>query len=207
MNYYALGPTIVAAFVLILGLFVLFKNTKNKLNLVYFYLSISLFVWLINFSLMYWNVGNYDLAYFFAKLGFIGVILTPVCILHFTVEFLNSGLKRYTLFFYLLTVPVICINFLSPYMYSGLSTNFWGYYPIAGKFYFIALLEFVGIFLAATFTLFRPFRKKSTNIVKREQIKYLMILLLQIIVHCDQMLLNYTKINSHGVLGLIDLEI
>ena len=154
MNYYALGPTIVAGFVLILGLFVLFKNMKNKLNLVYFYLSISLFMWLINFSLMYWNVGNYDQAYFFAKLGFIGVILTPVCILHFTIEFLNSGLKRYTPFFYLLTLPVIFINFSSPYMYSGLSTNFWGYYPIAGKFYFIALLEFVGIFLVATFSLF-----------------------------------------------------
>ena len=197
MNYYALGPTIVAAFVLILGLFVLFKNTKNKLNLVYFYLSISLFVWLINFSLMYWNVGNYDLAYFFAKLGFIGVILTPVCILHFTVEFLNSGLKRYTLFFYLLTVPVICINFLSPYMYSGLSTNFWGYYPIAGKFYFIALLEFVGIFLAATFTLFRHFRKKSTNIVKREQIKYLMMAFAIALFASGDYIIKYPAINFY----------
>lgn len=197
MNYYALGPTIVAGFVLILGLFVLFKNMKNKLNLVYFYLSISLFIWLINFSLMYWNVGNYDQAYFFAKLGFIGVILTPVCILHFTVEFLNSGLKRYTPFFYLLTLPVIFINFSSPYMYSGLSTNFWGYYPIAGKFYFIALLEFVGIFLVATFSLFRHFRKKNTNIVKREQIKYLMMAFAIALFASGDYIIKYPAINFY----------
>ena len=197
MNYYALGPTIVATFVLILGLFVLFKNRKNKLNLVYFYLSISLFVWLINFSLMYWNVGNYNQAYFFARLGFIGVILTPVCILHFTVEFLNSGLKRYTPFFYLLTIPVICINFLSPYMYSGLSINFWGYYPIAGKFYFIALLEFVGIFLAATLTLFRHFRKENINIVKREQIKYLMMAFAIALFASGDYIIKYPSINFY----------
>ena len=146
---------------------------------------------------MYWNVGNYDQAYFFAKLGFIGVILTPVCILHFTVEFLNSSLKRYTPFFYLLTLPVIFINFSSPYMYSGLSTNFWGYYPIAGKFYFIALLEFVGIFLVATFSLFRHFRKKSTNIVKREQIKYLMMAFVIALFASGDYIIKYPAINFY----------
>ncbi len=197
MNYYALGPTIVAAFVLILGFFVLLKNRKNKLNLIYFYLSISLFAWLISFSLMYWSFGKYDLAYFFAKIGFIGVILTPVCILHFTVEFLNSSLKRYTPFFYLLTIPVICINFLSPHMYSGLSENFWGYYPIAGKLYFIALFEFVGTFLVATIVLFRHFRKENTDIVKREQIKYLMMAFAIALFASGDYIIKYPAINFY----------
>ena len=197
MNYYALGPTIVAIFVLVLGLVVLLKNKQNRLNLIYFYLSISLFIWLICFSLMYWSVGNYDFAYFVAKIGFIGVILTPVCILHFTVEFLNSGLKKYTTIFYLLTIPVILINFLSPFMYSGLSSNFWGYYPIAGKLYFIALFEFVGTFFVATIVLFQHFRKENINIVKREQIKYLIMAFAIALFASGDYIIKYPSINFY----------
>lgn len=197
MNYYALGPTIVAAFVFVLGWFVFLKNRKNKLNRIYFYLSISLFIWLACFSLMYWNTGNYDFAYFIAKIGFIGVILTPVCILHFTVEFLKSNLKKYAIFFYFLTLPVILINFFSPFMYSGLSTNFWGYYPVAGKLYFIALFEFVGIFCVATIVLFKHFRKENINIIKKEQIKYLMMAFAISLFASGDYIIKYPGINFY----------
>lgn len=197
MNYYALGPTIVAFFVLIQGLFVLLKNRNNRLNLIYFYLSISLFIWLICFSIMYWASGNYDFAYFFARIGFIGVILTPVCVFHFTAEFLNSSLKKYAIYFYLLTIPVILINFFSHLMYSGLSTNFWGYYPIAGKLYFIALFQFIGTFSVATIILFTHFREKNINIIRKEQIKYLMMAFAIALFASGDYIIKYPFINFY----------
>lgn len=199
MNYYAIGPTIVAIFVLLLGLFVLLKNRKNKLNLIYFYLSISLFIWLICFSLMYWNTGNYELAYLLAKIGFIGVIFTPVCILHFTVEFLNSDFKKYTIYFYLMAIPLVIINFSSSLMYSGLSLNFWGYYPVAGKLYFIAIIEFVGTFFIATMVLLKYFLKKNTDVIKKEQIKYLMMAFVIALFASGDYIIKYPSINFYPI--------
>ncbi len=197
MNYYALCPSIVTAFVLILGFFVLFKNRKNRLNLLYFYLSISLFIWLFFFSLMYWNTGKYELSYFFAKLGFIGVILTPVSALHFIAEFLNSRIKNYAVYFYLATIPVIIINFSSHLIYSGLSLNFWGYYPIAGKIYFIALFQFVATFLVATIVLLKYFFNKNVNLVKKEQIKYLIMAFSIALLASGDYIIKYPGINFY----------
>lgn len=197
MNYYALCPSIVTAFVLILGFFVMFKNRKNRLNLLYFYLSISLFIWLLFFSLMYWNTGKYALSYFFAKLGFIGVILTPVCALHFIAEFLNSRLKNYVIYFYLATIPVIIINFSTHLIYSGLSLNFWGYYPIAGKIYFIALFQFVATFLVATVVLLKYFFNKKIDLVKKEQIKYLIMAFSIALLASGDYIIKYRGINFY----------
>ncbi len=197
MNYYALCPSIVAAFVLMLGFFVLFKNRKNRLNLIYFYLSVSLFIWLLFFSLMYWNTGKYELSYLFAKFGFIGVILTPVCALHFIAEFLDSRLKKYAVYFYLATIPMIVLNFSSHLIYSGLSLNFWGYYPIAGKLYFIAVFQFVSTFFVAAVVLFRYFFSENINLVKKEQIKYLIMAFSIALLASGDYIIKYPGINFY----------
>lgn len=197
MNYYAFCPSIVTAFVLLLGFFVLFKNRKNRLNLIYFYLSVSLFLWLLFFSLMYWNTGKYELSYMFAKFGFIGVILTPVCALHFVAEFLNSRMKNYAVYFYLATLPMIVLNFSSHLIYSGLSLNFWGYYPIAGKLYFVAVFQFVATFLFAALILFRYFFNKNTNLVKKEQIKYLIMAFSIALFASGDYIIKYPGINFY----------
>ncbi len=199
MNYYALCPSIVAVFVLLLGFFVLLKNRKNRLNLIYFYLSISLFIWLWFFSLMYWNTGEYELSYMFAKIGFVGVILTPVCALHFIAEFLNSRLKNYAIYFYLATIPIIVINLFSNLVYSGLSSNFWGYYPIAGKIYFIALFQFVSTFFVATIALFRYFFNKDVNLIKKEQIKYLIMAFSIALLASGDYIIKYSWINFYPI--------
>ncbi|MBQ3834155.1 MAG: GAF domain-containing protein [Elusimicrobia bacterium] len=199
MNYYALCPSIVTVFVLVLGFFVLLKNRKNKLNLIYFYLSISLFLWLLFFSLMYWNTGKYELSYMLAKFGFIGVILTPVCALHFIAEFLDSRLKKYAIYFYLATIPMIILNFSSHLIYSGLSLNFWGYYPIAGKLYFIALFQFVATFLVATVVLFKYFFYKDINLVKKEQIKYLIMAFSIALLASGDYIIKYPFINFYPI--------
>lgn len=199
MNYYALCPSIVTVFVLVLGFFVLLKNRKNRLNLIYFYLSISLFLWLLFFSLMYWNTGKYELSYMLAKFGFIGVILTPVCALHFIAEFLDSRLKKYAIYFYLATIPMIVLNFSSHLIYSGLSLNFWGYYPIAGKLYFIALFQFVATFLVATVVLFKYFFYKQINLVKKEQIKYLIMAFSIALLASGDYIIKYPGINFYPI--------
>lgn len=175
MNYYALFPTIVAFLIGLMGFFVLYKNRTNRLGITYFFLSSSLFIWLMCFSLMYWNTKDYEFSYLIAKVGFIGVICTPICALHFILEFLNSQFKKYIIFIYLSALPAIVINFFSKLIYVGLSENFWGYYPIAGKLYFIALSQFIIIFSACAYILFKNLHNSKFSAIKQLQTKYLVV--------------------------------
>ncbi|MDD2523455.1 MAG: ATP-binding protein [Endomicrobiaceae bacterium] len=175
MNYYALFPTIVAVLIGLMGFFVLYKNRTNRLGITYFFLSSSLFIWLMCFSLMYWNTNDYEFSYFIAKIGFIGVICTPVCALHFILEFLNSRYKKYIVYIYISVLPAIIVNFLSKLIYVGLSNNFWGYYPIAGKLYFIALAQFMIIFSVCVYILFKNLHNTNFSAIKQLQTKYLVV--------------------------------
>jgi hypothetical protein len=175
MNYYALFPSITAVLIALMGFFVLYKNRRNILSITYSFLSFALFLWLMDFSLMYWFAGYYNIAYIFAKIGFVGVILTPVCALHFILEFLNSPYKKYIPYIYISTIPVIIINFTSHLIYRGLSNNFWGYYPIAGILYFIPLIQFTLTFSTCAYMLFGNLNNPKFSAIKQQQTKYLAV--------------------------------
>ena len=176
MNYYALFPTITSILFLCMGMIVFFKNKQQTINKVYLYFCFSIFLWLFPFSLMYWS-KNINTAYIFAKIGFIGVLLIPICMFYFVVAFLNE-VQKYKLFLQILVgiaIPCGIINFFTPVFYSGIKVCFWGYYPIAGKLYFIILSQFVIVFCYATFLLLKNVNNTKFDIIKQQQTKYLLI--------------------------------
>lgn len=176
MNYYALFPTITSILFLCMGMIVFFKNKHQMVNKVYLYFCFSIFLWLFPFSLMYWS-KDINTAYFFAKIGFIGVLLIPICMFYFVVAFLNE-VQKYKLFLQILVgiaIPCGIINFFAPVFYSGIKICFWGYYPIAGKLYFIILAQFVIVFCYATWLLLKNIHNVNFDIIKQQQTKYLLI--------------------------------
>ncbi|MFA5287551.1 MAG: histidine kinase N-terminal 7TM domain-containing protein, partial [Candidatus Omnitrophota bacterium] len=76
---------------LLLGLFVYFKNRRNKVNLTFALYSLSISWWSLT------QIGNVygpslEISWFWAKIEQIGVVFIPTFFLHFAVVFI--GLKR-----------------------------------------------------------------------------------------------------------------
>jgi len=174
MNFYALFPTITSILFLVMGVYVYLKNRKNIVNFVYLLFCLSVFVWMFSFSMMYWSNTASD-AYIFAKIGFIGILFIPVFMFHFVVAFLgkNETYKTHIKILYICIIPCMLIDFLTKWFYSGVKVCFWGYYPVAGKLYFLILLQFVVMFFYAISLLIKSSYNNSFSAMKQQQIKYL----------------------------------
>ena len=82
MNIYAISSIITAIASILLGIFVLIKNYKNKINRIWFYTSSSIFLWTIS---LYWCFYAPDelAALFWQKILYIGTTLIPITFYHF----------------------------------------------------------------------------------------------------------------------------
>jgi len=192
MNYYAFFPTLTSILFLLMGVFIFLKNRKQLINKAYLYFCISIFIWLLPFSLMYWST-DIKLAYTFARIGFIGVLIIPICMFYFVVAFLDEveKYKKVILILLYFTIPCIIINFCTPVFYSGIKICFWGFYPIAGKLYFIILSQFLILFCYAVWLLYKNINNPNFSAIKRQQTKYLMTAFFIITFGCIDYITKY----------------
>ncbi|MCL2484604.1 MAG: ATP-binding protein [Endomicrobia bacterium] len=132
----------------------------------------SLILWLLGFSMMYFS-ANPDIAFFWARVGFLGVTFIPVLALMFV--YAQVGTKKIkSSIWYFVAFAVVCliINWSTTLIYNGVKLHFWGYYPIAGKLYIIFLLMFVVLFSMCSFILFKSAFNYSLPAAQRRQIVY-----------------------------------
>jgi signal transduction histidine kinase len=124
-----------------LGIFVYVRNFTALTNKLFFFLSSSIFIWLIGFGVVY-SCNNVKDALLWGRFTYIGIIFIPSTTLHFTLTLIGINKRRGTLirssyifsiFFLLLSRTNLFIN--------GMGMFFWGYYPrISLAYYpFIAL--------------------------------------------------------------------
>ncbi len=178
MSTYQIAPVVTAILVLCICIFVVFQNRKSQINIVFGFLSLSIFVWLAGFSAMYFS-SNPEQALFFARLGFVGVTIIPFLSYHFIAIFLNRAPSvRFLILLYTLIIPIL---FMTPtrLMYSDIEKHFWGYYPIAGPFYFISPIMFVLLILYGLILLGSG--NKQVEARKREQKKYIFVAFVAVI--------------------------
>ncbi len=119
-------------------------------------------------------VDNQELAFKWARLGFIGIAFIPVFIYHFYLEFLKIKKTRLIFLLYLLTIFFAMIS-QTDLIYKRLDKYFWGWYPIAGKFYPFCFLLFVGTFAHSIKILyFSLLELKAKSSARYNQLKYLL---------------------------------
>ncbi len=116
-QHFLLSLAVTGVTTLLLGIFVLAQDKKNKLFLTFSLYSLSISWWCLL------QIGNVygptpKISAFFAKYQHIGVVFIPTFFLHFVYQLLSVGKRRYVLylsyltsFFFLLFVPT---NILSP---------------------------------------------------------------------------------------------
>jgi len=174
MNPYAIPPLITGIILALIGFFVFLKNTKSPVNIIFCLFCYSMVWWLAGYVLMY--LSHDDLhALAWARFGFIGIIFIPIFAYHFITVFLNIKLKRAILLcLYGLTLPSLIFS-QSNLIYKSITTHFWGYYPVAGKYYFAFLTMFATLFSYGVWLLFKGLQNKTIPSLKKQQIRYVLL--------------------------------
>ncbi len=177
MSLFAVGPFTVSLLTLIFGIFVFLRNKEAKLNRLFCLVCLSVFIWASGYSQMYNTKNNYQLALFWARIGYVGVVFIPVFTYHYIVTFLELRRKASTIpFMYFLGICFLFISRTDLFLHSGY-TYFWGYYPKAGPLYIFFVLFFAWIFLRVVALLYFGLRhsKKSSLYVQVNKIKYVLL--------------------------------
>lgn len=172
MNYYALFPTISSLILLTFCIYLYFKHYESHLSKIFTYLCVSYLLWIFPLSLIYWIKENNLTTFFLYKLSFLGLVFFPVILFHFLLVFLKNKFVKYINYLYYLSSFLFFWGFFTNSFFNGLSLKFWGYYPVAGKFLFILILQFLILLIIDIYILHKYLGKSELIPIKKEQFKY-----------------------------------
>lgn len=176
INGYSIAPLFTGMVIFLIGVFVCGQNKNNKINRLFFYLCISVFIWTIGYSVMY-ATKNPRVAVMAARAGYFGVVFIPVFVFHFISEFLKLKTPKFIVAsIYALGGLFFLFNFTDKFI-DGVYTYFWGFYPTVGPWYKYYIIFFAAVFTWSVIVLFKNLRSNvrgKINIRTQNQIKYLL---------------------------------
>ncbi len=179
INLYAIPFLLSATIVLIAGIFILFQNLKNHLNIIFFFVCLSTSVWqgflAINFL---YESNNAAFRELLLRIDYCGVTFLGVTIFHFIITFLNFKSKKINLLVilhYLYGIISSTLILTTNYIISGSYHYFYGYYPQAGAYHPIFLAYYWILCPSALIPLIIELKRINTTSQKAQQIKYLII--------------------------------
>ncbi|PJC48731.1 MAG: hypothetical protein CO035_01890 [Candidatus Omnitrophica bacterium CG_4_9_14_0_2_um_filter_42_8] len=176
MNIYAI-PSILAAFLgYTAAYFIYSTNKSSKANLVFALDWLSASTWFLGYAFMY-SVKDENLALFWAKFTYIGVVFIPVFAYHFILIFLGvKNKKAITIIIYLAAFIFMSLIFLNKDFISGTYKYFWGYQTKVGYLHNVFLVFFSLVFLGCFYNLFKHyFKKKNKFPIEATRIKYIFL--------------------------------
>lgn len=168
----------ISAFVLGLGLFVLFKDPKKKINQLFGLTIIFFASWIVSSSLsdITGFLGSEFGALFWAKAAIIGPFLLCSTFLHFTYYFPNKNQEvGWLKFIAIYSVPVLSLIFVpTKHNVESISLESWGTNFTPG---FLYLILFPVLFIYLGFALYRVYRnyRKSSSSREKAQLFYVFV--------------------------------
>src|SRR3989344_3594655 len=140
------------------------------------------YIWsTFTFSVSLWGFGIYKIAIstvqsdaiFWWKVAEVGVILIPVLLFHFIIEFLELKERRAVFLVYFLSLIYIVLNIFTNYYVSGVRYAFNQLYYITANPVFISfIINFLLLSFYSIYILYRKYRNEVDQ-RKKQQIKYL----------------------------------
>lgn len=163
----------------LLGLFVFSRGTQSRLYSTFFLFNLLVALWSLGFFFTMWKEIPYGIAVICSRLSHLFGSLSPLAFYSFVILFLgtkNPSSIYQSHYIFAATVAVMC---LTPYVVRGLEPKlFYPYYPKPGWFYLIFVGNYAYYFSRAFWLLIREYRKSSTNALKKNQIRYVLIAVL-----------------------------
>ncbi len=173
-NIHAIPPLITAILSFILGIFVLKSNIKSMVNRLFFLLCLTACIWQFGFFMVY-SSTNTNIALFWVRIGYLGVIFIPPIFLHFLVLFFKS--KKYKKFILLSYIYSTIFFFLTRTNYFlDVQKYYWGYYTKGGFLHYIFLAIFIALWFLGLIIIYDGYKnRRSKSTLTRSRFKYLLL--------------------------------
>ncbi len=180
MSIASIPPLISAIAFLLLGGFILSRNTKSAANRSFFLICLSTVWWQFSWFILF-NITDLFWINILVRIGYLGIILIPVTFFHFFINFLeikSKGERRLLYVFYFLTILFQLSLFLTNYFVVGSYDYSFGHYPKVGLLH-LGWLALLGvIFCRVIYLAIVAMRhKREIGPYKYYQIKYLSLAL------------------------------
>lgn len=174
MTLYSLPTFVTVLLSLGLGLFILARNVRSKLNRTFSSWCFLTAYWQTCWTFLF-NVRDPEVADFLARLGYSGIIFIPIVFFHFVVEFANAENKRLlSRLFYLVGAIFLVAVWGGLSFVAGVYQYSWGFYPRAGELH-IVYLVFLMLMLLLGLVILLQFRAQSKDQPSRlNQINYIL---------------------------------
>ncbi|MDD4289994.1 MAG: histidine kinase N-terminal 7TM domain-containing protein, partial [Patescibacteria group bacterium] len=174
IQFFAYSSLITAIASFCIGVFVIIKNSKSKLNILWFATSFSVGIW--SFGL-YREVlsSSENEALFWNRILYVGAIFIPIFLYHFIINLLEIENKRIWLLFvgYIASFVFFILNFTKLFV-SGVPSSFgFKYWVKPGPFYYPYFLMFIFYLIFGIYLLISNYKNQKGS--KKQQIKYVLI--------------------------------
>jgi len=174
MNYYVISALINVVLSVFLGLFVIYKNPREKLNRSLFYWCLSLFTW--SFFYFVWQVEtDSNKALLWTRLLMLGAIWIPVTFFRVVIIFLDIYANQKKLY-YISIVSAFIFTFLLPtsLMVTRIEKEFdFNFWPKPGYAYPFFLFMFLGLTIYGAMLSLRAMKVSDPR--RKSQIKFMLI--------------------------------
>lgn len=179
MSLFVISSYLTAAASVFFGLFVLFKNWKSRIGIIWFLTTIAIAIWALSLG-MEVSSPNYETAFLWNKILNIGAIFIPIFFYHFIVSFLDleKKEKNFILIGYFFAITFLTLfNLFTPLFVKGVPPGGgFNYWIEIGPVYYSFFVFFVFYMFRTTYLLLKC-RREAKNI-KRAQVNYLLIAIL-----------------------------
>jgi PAS domain S-box-containing protein len=132
-NPYAIPTFLTMVAILLLGVVAVLYERRSVVNVLFFWMTVTIGIWLFAFSWMYCATDE-RVALLWAKIAYLGVPFIPAGIYHFTTAFLRIQQARSALVWagWALAVFFSAAILSTNTLVSGLYRYWWGFYPRYG---------------------------------------------------------------------------
>ena len=151
-------PLISATFVFCLGLLVFFQNRHKPLNILFGVMSGTIVVWLAGTFMMFLVGSNDELAIFWDRFIYIGVVYMPTLEYHFGLAYTKTKNTKLLYCGYFISTIFLILS-RTDYFVAELFKYKWGVHTIAGPAHHIFLAFFFFYVFAFLFVLFKYYKQ------------------------------------------------
>ncbi len=140
---------------IVLGVFVFWKNIQKKLNIIFLVFCVAMSNWLLSTHMMYVSGCEKDII-FWDRMVYVGVVFVPVLMYHFGLIFTRREIKNKfkLLFGYFLSFLFLVLSRTDNFI-SGLYYYEWGYHTQAGIFHHLFLVFYSAYIFLFLFEIYR----------------------------------------------------
>ena len=157
MNLYALLPLATLFANLLLGIYILYRDPKAKLNRLYALFAFAVTIWALGTFLTFTALTSGE-ALYQERLTQLGLSLMPALLLHFFLVFTKSEFisrKRFYMPLYLPALFFIFVNFTTNLITKSATSSWWGYNLVTGPLYIPSVFYIIGYFIAGILICYR----------------------------------------------------